>query len=148
MREQEFVGGALGTSNPTRELLNEAVTLFGKDCRVAQLISVGCGMPRVVSLEVSEETTGVDKLLQRLSTDCEAVAKELSTRLFTVDAYLRLNVDRGLEAVSMTDWGTLGIIESHTCAYVETSTVAEAFEASLNRLRSRIGSLSLGQLSE
>ena len=144
MRQQAFVGGALGTSNPTRELLNEAANVFGKDRRVAQIISIGAGMPRAISLGSSEETTDIKKLLQSTLTDCEVVAKELSNRLFTVDAYLRLSVDRGMEDISMIDWSILGDIESHTDAYVETSAVAEAFEASLGRLRSKLGSLSLG----
>ena len=144
LRQQSFVGGALGASNPTRELLNEAVALFGKDSRAAQVISIGAGNPGVITLG---GTTELDQLLQSLSTDCEIVAKELSTRLFTVDAYLRLNVDKGMERIFMTDWSSLGDIESHTSAYVENTAVVDALEGSLSRLRSRMGSIALGQLS-
>ncbi|KIM20866.1 hypothetical protein M408DRAFT_81414, partial [Serendipita vermifera MAFF 305830] len=49
-RQQSFVGGVLGSNNPTRMLLEEASKLYGKDRRVAQIISLGCGLPRVLSL--------------------------------------------------------------------------------------------------
>ena len=147
MRQQEFVGSAIGASNPTRELLKDATTIFGKDQRVAQILSIGAGVPRVISLESSSGSVEVNQLLQTLATDCEVVARELSTRLFTVDAYLRLNIDKGMEDISMTDWGSLGGIESHTSVYVESSIVGEVLETSLGHLRSKIGSITLGQLS-
>lgn len=147
LRQQEFVGGALGASNPTRELLNEATAVFGRERRVAQIISLGTGVSRVISLDSSDGQAEVDQIIQNLATDCEAVAKELSTRLFAVDAYLRLNVDRGMEYISMMDWTILGTIESHTSAYVETPAVTEAIEVSQRCLQSRIGSISLSQLS-
>lgn len=149
MRQQDFVGGAIGACNPTRELLNEAAILFGKDRRVAQIISIGAGMPQIMSLESSRQSTEANQLqlLQSLLADCEVVAKELSTRLFAVDAYLRLNVDRGMEYTSITDWSSLGAIESHTSAYVEGVAITEALETSLGHLRSRVGSITLGQLS-
>ena len=149
MRQQEFVGGAIGASNPTRELLNEAASIFGKDRRVAQIISIGAGMPRVISLESSGQTikAGQPQIIQGLGADREIVAKELSTRLFTVDAYLRLNVDRGMEYTSITDWSSLGKIESHTSTYVESAVVAEALETSLGHMRAKIGSITLGHIS-
>ena len=149
MRQQEFVGGAIGACNPTRELLNEAATLFGKDRRVAQIISIGAGMPHILALESSRQSTETSQLLliQSLLADCEVVAKELSTRLFAVDAYLRLNVDRGMEHTFITDWSSLGTIENHTSAYVEGAMITDALETSLGHLRSRVGSITLGQLS-
>jgi hypothetical protein len=75
------------------------------------------------------------------------VAKELSTRLFSMCAYLRMNVERGMEHVTMDDWTGLGAIESHTRAYLETAAVADALNASLSRLRGRIGTVTLGMIS-
>ncbi|KIM22350.1 hypothetical protein M408DRAFT_49170, partial [Serendipita vermifera MAFF 305830] len=50
-RTQElFIGGPLGTNNPTRLLLAEASKVFGKNRRVAQIISLGCGLPRALSI--------------------------------------------------------------------------------------------------
>ncbi|KIM22796.1 hypothetical protein M408DRAFT_39535, partial [Serendipita vermifera MAFF 305830] len=48
--QESFIGGALGANNPTRLLLEEAGKVFGKERRVAQIISLGCGLPRVLSV--------------------------------------------------------------------------------------------------
>ena len=146
LRQQTFVGGPLGTNNPTRELLNEATSLFGKDQRVAQILSIGSGLPRVMAMS-SVDPTEIHRLLNDIAADCETVAQELSTRLFNVDSYLRLNVDRGMEDLKMEDWNELGTIESHTGAYITKAVVAEVIDTSLQHLVDRIGTVTLGQLS-
>jgi hypothetical protein len=147
LRKQSFIGGALGANNPTRELLKEASATFGLDRRVAQVLSIGSGLPRVVSIESSVEDGGIYRLVKDISTDCEMVAQELSTRLYTIDAYLRLNVDRGMELVTMTDWDDLGLIETHTAAYIATTTVTGALDTSVRHLQDRNGTLTLAQIS-
>ena len=147
LRQQSFIGGALGANNPTRELLKEASAVFGPNRRVAQVLSIGSGLPSVLSTESSADGEGVHRLLKEMATDCEMVAQELSTRLYTIDAYLRLNVDRGMELVAMTDWNELGSIESHTAAYVATATIAGALDISARHLEERTGGLTLEQMS-
>ncbi|KIM22792.1 hypothetical protein M408DRAFT_78514 [Serendipita vermifera MAFF 305830] len=145
-RQELFVGGALGANNPTRLLLGEASRVFGKDRRVAQIISLGCGLPRVLSTS-SSDTTEIDRLLKEITTDCEMVASELSTRLLNIDAYLRLNVSRGLELFEMKGWNDLGAVGTHTATYLATTVVSESIDDSLWRLVEKVGSVSLGQLS-
>ena len=147
MRQLCFVGGAQGANNPTRLLLNEAAVVFGKDRRVAHIMSLGCGVPRVLSVDSSDEG-GVQKLLKEIAVDCETVAYELSARLFNIDAYLRLNVDRGMEEITMADWNELGAIESHTAAYLVTGTVSGSLDNSLQHLQRRTATVTLGQISE
>jgi hypothetical protein len=147
LRQQSFVGGAFGANNPTRELLKEASTLFGPNRRVAQVLSIGSGLPRVISTESLDGDEGAHRLLREMATDCEMVAQELSTRLYTIDAYLRLNVDKGMELVAMTDWNELGSIESHTAVYIATATVTGALETSVRHLQERTGALTLEQIS-
>ncbi|KIM20144.1 hypothetical protein M408DRAFT_334121, partial [Serendipita vermifera MAFF 305830] len=143
--EESFVGGALGANNPTRLLLEEAGKLFGKDRRVAQIISLGCGLPRVLSVNSSDKID-VDRLLKEITADCETVASELSTRLFNIDAYLRLNVNRGMELLEMKEWNSLGAVGTHTTTYLATTVVSESIDSSLRRLQTRVGSVTLGQL--
>lgn len=147
MREQTFVGGALGANNPTRELLKEAANVFGKNRRVAQILSIGSGRARLMALDQSAGTDGVSRLVKEMAIDSGIVARELSTRLHNVQAYLRLNVDRGMENIKMHDWSCLGAIESHTSTYVEISAITESIDASLRHLQDRIGSATLGQIS-
>jgi hypothetical protein len=146
--QQSFIGGAVGTNNPTRELLKEASAVFGNERRVAQILSIGCGVPTTLSLEAVTNETGVGRLLKDVPDECETVAKELAVRLYDVDAYLRLSVEKGIGDIEMDQWDTLGAIEMHTACYVESQTIMHALEVSLRRLMQRSGSVTLGHLSE
>ncbi|KIM22352.1 hypothetical protein M408DRAFT_79164, partial [Serendipita vermifera MAFF 305830] len=144
--QKSFVGGPLGANNPTRSLLEEAGKVFGKDRRVSQIISLGCGLPRVFSIK-SSERMDVDRILRDITTDCETVANDLASRLSSIDAYLRLNVIRGMESFSMKEWDQLGNIETHTDNYLAMGNVSDSLDSSLRRLQARVGSVTLSQLS-
>jgi hypothetical protein len=146
-RQQAFNGGPRGANNPTRELLKEASTAFGKEKLVAQIVSLGSGRSDISSMERNLDTEGINSPFQEMATDCETVAKELSTRFCGMDEYLRLNVERGMDHFLMNQWDDLGPIESHTSAYVETAEISETIEASLRRLRGGTGTVALGEIS-
>jgi hypothetical protein len=69
-------------------------------------------------------------------------------RLYDIDAYLRLSVDKGIGNIEMDQRGMAGDIEMHTACYIETQTIAHALEASLRRLTQRSGTVTLGHLSK
>ena len=146
MRQQSFIGGALGANNPTRLLLSEASNAFGGDQRVAQIISLGSGSIKSLSLDAVSET-GVSRLGNEIVADCEMVAQELSTRLFNVDVYLRLKVEKGMDNICIDNWLELGEIEGHTRVYFENPAVSEALDSSLRRLQEKVGTTTLGQIS-
>jgi hypothetical protein len=148
LRQQSFIGGPVGANNPTRELLKEASTVFGNECRVAQIISIGSGIHPVLAMNSEANEATLSRLLNDIATDCEAVTQELHTRLYRVKAYLRLNVERGMEDITMEDWSGLGGIESHTGAYIAVASVSDSLDSSLRQLRERIGTVTLGQLSK
>jgi hypothetical protein len=145
---QSFIGGVLGANNPTRELLKEAGTVFGNETRVTQFISIGCGVPPMLSLQAVANETGVGRLLKEIADDCQMVATELAARLYDVDAYLRLSVDKGIGGIEMDQWGLAGDIEMHTSCYIESQTISHALEVSLKCLKQRSGSVTLGRLSK
>jgi hypothetical protein len=147
-REQSFVGGAIGANNPTRELLREAAVVFGKERRIAQILSIGSGSPPTLSLKSGTDDADLSRILKTIATDCEGVAQELRTRLYNIQAYLRLNVERGMEDIGLEDWSELGTIEDHTVAYIATAPVSGSIDTSLRHLRERIGTVTLGQVSE
>jgi hypothetical protein len=145
--QQTFIGGPRGANNPTRELLKEASAIFGEDKLVGQIVSLGSGRSHVYSVERNTDTEGVDRFIQEMAADCDAVAKELSTRLCDLNAYLRLNVDRGMENLVMNEWDDLGPIETHTSAYIESTEISKALDASLRRLQGGAGTVTLGEIS-
>jgi hypothetical protein len=146
-RQQAFIGGPRGANNPTRELLKEASAIFGKEKLVAQIISLGCGRSSISSMEKNSNIEAVSRSIEEMGADCEAVAKDLSARLCDMDAYLRFNVDRGMDKVLMNKWDDLGPVETHTSAYVETAEISETIEASLRHLEGSTGTVNLGEIS-
>jgi hypothetical protein len=146
--QQRFAGGPIGAHNPTRELLKEANTAFGSDRRVAQILSIGCGIPPTLSLESISRETGMGRMLKEMPADCQMVAKELAARLYSVDEYVRLSVERGVGGIEVDQWNMLGDIETHTAHYIETVAVTNALEGSLERLKQRSTGVTLAHVSE
>lgn len=143
---QSFIGGALGANNPTRELFKEGINIFKKERRVAQIISLGSGSPRALSVNALANN-GIGQLLKYMTIDSENLAKDLGTRLFNIDAYARFNVDKGMEDLNMDDWTGLGDIASHTSTYIEKPTVEKAINMCLKHLQEKLGTVTLGKLS-
>ncbi|KIM22411.1 hypothetical protein M408DRAFT_290388 [Serendipita vermifera MAFF 305830] len=128
LMKQKFVGGAFIMTNPTRELLEEARRVFGKDTHMFQVFNIGSGLRRVHSLDVSEPTSDISRSPEL---ENEAIASEMSTR---VDKYLRLDVNRGMEDITMDQWNKLGLIRSHTEAYLDTADVRTKLDSFWRRL--------------
>ncbi|KIM33599.1 hypothetical protein M408DRAFT_157562 [Serendipita vermifera MAFF 305830] len=99
-REQDFVGGPVGVNNPTRELLKEANIIYSGEKRVAQIISLGAGLPSTATSHIVDQAKIAEHYIHSLITDCETVASELYTRLLTVNAYVRFNVNFGTETLA------------------------------------------------
>jgi len=146
--QRRFVGGPLGANNPTAELLKEAENAFGNEKRLVQIVSIGCGVPPALSVEALISESGAGRLLREIPTECETIAKDLGTRLINVDAYLRLSVEKEIGQIEMTNWASLEEIETHTACYVETPAVIRALERSLKRLKERVGTVTVAQLSK
>lgn len=131
-----------------RQVLREACLEFGYEKPVSLILSIGSGRPGVLSLDLRAPNPGsYSNLLTRVVHDCERVARELSDQLFDVEAYVRLNVDRGVENIKMCDWHELGVIEAHTHAYLQTPTITSEIDASSQMLRERNAWITLEQLS-
>ncbi|KIM30138.1 hypothetical protein M408DRAFT_66578, partial [Serendipita vermifera MAFF 305830] len=146
-RQRSFVGGVVGANNPTQLLLKEACNIYGQDRRVAQIMSIGCGMAQPQT-ENSRDGPDMAKLMREMMGDCEVVANELSTWLWNVDGYLRLNVSMDMETMKTRDWSNLSGIENPTAVHLAKSEISEALGTALGHLRERIGTATLGQLSK
>ena len=125
-----------------REVLKEAQVVFGNEKHVSLVLSLGSGQQTVLSNSETHTT-----LLTRISYDCDTVARELCHQLSGAGAYLRLNVDRGMENIKNSDWNDLGAIISSTEVYLQMAPVTTYIDEAFQWLLRRVGSISLGQLS-
>lgn len=141
-----FVGNPLGFNNPTRLVLEEALSEFGDKQRVSLILSLGSGRPAVLSHTTSLE--GIRSLLMRVALDCERVARELSAQLSGVKAYLRLDADQGMENIKMTDWHetALGSIMAQTDVYLGKPAIKREIGI-CSKLVQGVGTISLAELS-
>ena len=147
LRKQRFCGPPMGSSNPIRAVLKEACLQFGEDTPLSLLLSLGSGQPAPLSLPLSFISLHRwHEFLARAVQDCERTADEISSHLSEVDAYLRLNVDKGLGNLKTSDWHRLGEIISHTNVYIES--ISNKIDKALGLLQSRNGRFTLGELGE
>jgi hypothetical protein len=142
-----YAGNPFGFNNPVRQVLEEALTIFGDEKQVSLILSLGTGRPTVLSRPPNPES--IHNVLTFMVLDSERVSRELSSQLCRVKAYLRLNVDQGMENLTMTDWheSELGLIMTHTDAYLNAPAIKSHITTSSKLLQERLGSISLGQLS-
>jgi hypothetical protein len=145
LREKRFCGPPIGFSNPIRAVLKEARLHFGEDTPTSLLLSLGGGQSTPLSLHPSVVLPhGRLEFMARAVQDCERTANEISQHLSEVDAYLRLDVDKGLNDLKISDWHRLGAIESHTDVYIQS--ISDKIDKALHLLQSTSGKFTLGNL--
>jgi hypothetical protein len=146
-REEQFCGTPMGSSNPIRAVITEARQQFGEDAPLSLLLSLGAGQSAPLSLQSSLTLPhGRLEFMARAVQDCERTANEISQHLSDVDAYLRLDVDKGLNDLKISDWHRLGAIKSHTEVYNQSFPISDKINKALSLLQSISGNFTLGNL--
>ena len=119
--EEYFVDGGLRCNNPSKQVLNEAKSLFGER-PINVFLSLGSGHQGVIGSDVQKATKLADLLsmLQDIAFDCEQTADEVA-KIFdgASGRYFRLNVVHGTGQIPLEDWAQSGDILSHTKAYLQ-----------------------------
>ena len=143
--KETFVDAGLTCNNPVQYVLKEAESLSsiaGMSC----IVSLGSGMPNVIGLNQPDAfqkllPKNFIKLLKDIALDCEATGQEVA-RKFTnePDFYFRLNVDRGLQSVSLAEWDKLGTVKTHTDQYMLRHEVTTKITIIVKHLRPHVSS--------
>jgi hypothetical protein len=144
----EYIGGELGLSNPTGEIIAEAHRAFGDDATVACLLSIGCGHTGIKSSPYdSGAATWID-FLNRVSMDSEKTAPEMAHRMKHLTLYHRLSVDNGLPTDRLDVWRDPVVIAAHTTTYLGNLEVVERLNRCVDTIIHGDGFTTLEQLSE
>jgi len=135
---QVFRDGATDANNPVQVLWDLARDEWGEqpqvpfERKVKVLVSIGTGAPAIYPFGNTPKSM-MDTLV-RLATQTEKTAeifyKDRSGNLLERNAYLRLNVDKGLENVGLEDASKRNIIVTATDKYGSTGKV----RGEINRL--------------
>ncbi|XP_006457717.1 hypothetical protein AGABI2DRAFT_190154, partial [Agaricus bisporus var. bisporus H97] len=129
-RNQPFIDGGLGRNNPSQVVLEEAKALFGAR-QIGCLVSIGTGQAKTT--EIKEPgiwqriiPTGVIGALKAISTDCESTHQAMLRHFANLpNTYFRLNVEQGMQKITLSKWEKLSNVEAHTDQYMQKVEVAE-----------------------
>ena len=120
----EYVDAGIGCNNPVKQIIAEAARVFGDDAPVAGIVSIGTGQSGNVGLAKPDAfqkliPSDLIKVLKEIATDSGRVAEEMEQKYKNVPGlYNRLDVDRGLQSVSLDEWKRLGEVREHTKNYM------------------------------
>jgi hypothetical protein len=144
----EYISGDLGLSNPIREIIAEALHIFGDEATVACLLSVGCGHSGVKSLPTASNLTARVEFLERLAMDSEKVAQDLGAQMSKLTLYYRISVNFGLETLQPRAWRDPKTSITRTSVYLQDLEVTELVDRCADAINTGHGSATLEQLSE
>lgn len=120
---------------------------------VSCIVSIGAGRPKVTGVEAPSLfqrllPLTLIKVLAKLATDTEAEARDMENRFQNCPGvYHRLNVNSGLEEISLEEWEKLGDVKQHTMTYLGDAAVSKEIDTIVNALtRKTSTTLPLGQL--
>ncbi|PVF92027.1 FabD/lysophospholipase-like protein, partial [Serendipita vermifera] len=143
----ELSGAHLAFNNPTREILQEAQRVYGDERQLSVILSLGSGKSKDPSLGKSNQTNAIDGLLKRLIGNSEATERDLAYQLYDVGAYIRLNVDHGLECIQLHEWSQLSLALAQSQDYLASSSITKLVDNFISGLIERQGLMTLNQLT-
>ncbi|KAK0489845.1 acyl transferase/acyl hydrolase/lysophospholipase [Armillaria luteobubalina] len=129
-----YIDAGLGHNNPSKEVRDEAMQLFGNDCPVGVFLSIGTGHPGPNSFQQSK---GIEKMLSvelmktvtKIAADCESVSFDFARQYnSSPGTYYRLNVTHGTGVLAVDDWQREADILAHTNAYLRDPDISTKIE--------------------
>lgn len=120
----EYIGASLGATNPVREVITEAHTLFGGDSGVASLLSLGTGHPGVISFP-SDEGVNLNKVMRDMMNDSEQRVQEIERQIGRVGIYFRFSVEQGLQSDLLGPVADPNQVVAQTKNYLAKQSVGE-----------------------
>ncbi|KAI1142817.1 FabD/lysophospholipase-like protein [Hypoxylon sp. FL0543] len=118
-----FIDGAMGCNNPVYELIDEATALFGTDCVLGCLVSLGTGFAGPLTIGVRKGIRQkLDLLLnvKKMATDTENFHKILRRQIRAeLETYFRFQLPSGAEKIGLHQYKKLDKLSELMQAYIE-----------------------------
>ena len=148
----EFVDAGLGYNNPVKEVIAEAVRVFGEEAQIACVVSIGTGQvgnTNFVKPGVFQKWLPLDLIsaLKRIATDSGKTAEEMNIKYGKVPGiYYRFDVDRGLQSIPLEEWKQLGAVRAHTGNYMRLEAINREIDYAVKALSGLHQTCTAGQL--
>ncbi|KIM21455.1 hypothetical protein M408DRAFT_29534 [Serendipita vermifera MAFF 305830] len=142
-KRKEYIAAGLGATNPIREVITEARSLFGGESTVACLLSVGTGHPGIITLTSSHEGVDLNRAMREMMNDCTQKAREMEDQIGQSGIYFRFSVEQGMQNHVADAMDTAWIVTQTETYMEEQHKKLEVFSKTSDRLSRDI---SLNQL--
>ena len=138
--KQRYLDGGLGCNNPVKYVIDEAKSLF-PNRPISCVISLGTGAADIIGLKQADTfqrllPMNLIGVLKGIAADCEKrseeTARDAATQSFL---YFRLNVDQGLQHVSLAEWEKLNDVQLHTSQYLLKHDVGQKVDRLVRMLK-------------
>jgi predicted acylesterase/phospholipase RssA len=149
--KERFIDGAFGRNNPIGQVFEEAELVFPNG-RVACAISIGTGQAQTIAIPKPGLfqrilPSDVVNAIVKIATHCERTAEETERRFKpSPNIYFRLNVEQGMQNITLAQWDRLGEVATHTNQYLLKAEVDQKLEAAVKAIRERRGVIATTQL--
>jgi len=150
-RKERFIDGAFGRNNPIGQVFEEAELVFPSG-RVACAISIGTGQAQTIAIPKPGLfqrilPSDVINAIVKIATHCERTAEETERRFKpSPNIYFRLNVEQGMQNITLAQWDRLGEVATHTNQYLLKAEADQKLEAAVKAIRERRGVIATTQL--
>jgi len=145
--EQDFIGGDIQYNNPIAEVAKEAAREY-KDIKISCILSLGTGQAKTIGIPRASTSPGnlsqaLFSVLEQIAQDCEAASEAFSQKCCNIpDLFFRLNVDQGLQNISLVDLTMYEEVSQHTKQYLQKVAVDQKVNAAVKALLERSGKVS------
>jgi len=143
---QKYFSGAAVLPNPVNEVIAAAHDAFGKETKIACLVSIGAGRGSITNVPIRPTKSDEAEFLRRVLLDGERIAHAFRSRMKNVQLYNRFSVEHGLQGGNSTTWSDGQTITTYTQDYIQDTTIDKSIERCVGLLRSRVGLATLEQL--
>jgi hypothetical protein len=118
------VDGGMGANNPIEELVDEARSLWKNKRDIGCILSVGTGVPAMT--DIGTKLRELLEALVAMATNTQDIhinflKKVMSSYGIHQYFYFRINVEHGLENVSLEEWKHIESIDVATGSYINAN---------------------------
>jgi hypothetical protein len=121
---QVYISGEIGWKNPINEVIREFEALWPSQS-IACLASIGSGHEGVIQIDGSSVSESMVAAMERIATDCEKIADEVTYRFQGRNTYFRLSVQQGLQQNITHQPLTPPDIQSLTKSYLRSAEASD-----------------------
>jgi hypothetical protein len=146
---RKYTSAGMNHTNPIKDVLDEAEQIFGKDKRVACIVSLGAGVSLQMVMPSNLAYLEVHGLLQAMEMQQKMVTEEVGRRFGTLEAYYRFSVP-GIGSGCLSDWTNwdVDIVKHHAEEYLDNPRYLSELDAAAEQLSSGRGTITLDGLSK